>query len=614
MSKSEDKTNLNDGPILHVVVVGFHHKKGCQVEYSYPPLIDGEPVNSQEIPDEWKHLPSLALPDGAHNYEKDTIYFHLPARGNSKQTVYGISCYRQMASEALINRSSDVTRGSVQKSVCVISTLPLYGLIQAKLALITHAYFDERDFSQVSLLQETYQNLSQSLTQTLLSGSQVFLGLSARDFVLTFKHKALLLFKLMLLERKVRMIEQGLKHAASVNSAKKYSSDMKLNSENDFVEVQYTKSPLIMNEEQNETDNVNKSPVEIASSVQNLQYNRNEDSISAVHNLRKKNNYSITNENEDKSLNINENSTLNELESMLEKESKEKVDLTKSKLQFCHDEDMCDTNVEPHSPSSLNSLKLDDCGLPLDVNVRSFVFGATNVLFKQKKHLLDVIVEINDGKVEIIDPELKKQLQLSMEDLRFADYLVRHVGEGNGETDEDVFLDGTGWEGGDEWLRAQFKWYLLSLLRSSQLESKQHNAFDIDAMFNLLLANSWHYGNKEFECFNSSFVSAWKTTHNYKMWMSGNHMGILEVNPGHPFHGNISMADMKLRLSHSMSSSEKGRKINQAVSSTGRYVSQTGKAVGKFEVLVVFGDAGENILDALMLPFLVAGLCHPFNT
>jgi hypothetical protein len=26
-------------PVLHVLVVGFHHKKGCLVEYAYPPLL-----------------------------------------------------------------------------------------------------------------------------------------------------------------------------------------------------------------------------------------------------------------------------------------------------------------------------------------------------------------------------------------------------------------------------------------------------------------------------------------------------------------------------------------------------------------------------------------------
>ena len=41
-----------------------------QVEFSYPPLIEGNSYESHEIPEEWKHIPSLALPDGAHNYQK----------------------------------------------------------------------------------------------------------------------------------------------------------------------------------------------------------------------------------------------------------------------------------------------------------------------------------------------------------------------------------------------------------------------------------------------------------------------------------------------------------------------------------------------------------------
>lgn len=48
--------------------------------------------------------------------------------------------------------------------------------------------------------------------------------------------------------------------------------------------------------------------------------------------------------------------------------------------------------------------------------------------------------QVDDGKIEIIDPELKKQLNLTTEDLRFADHIVRHVMEDR----QDVFLDGTG--------------------------------------------------------------------------------------------------------------------------------------------------------------------------
>lgn len=60
--------------------------------------------------------------------------------------------------------------------IFIYNLQPLFGLINAKLELITHAYFDERDFSQVALLEQTFNNLNSSLTQSLLEGTQVFLG------------------------------------------------------------------------------------------------------------------------------------------------------------------------------------------------------------------------------------------------------------------------------------------------------------------------------------------------------------------------------------------------------------------------------------------------------
>ncbi|MED6280929.1 late secretory pathway protein avl9, partial [Characodon lateralis] len=109
------------GPVLHIVVVGFHHKKGCQVEFSYPPLMPDEGHDSNLMPEEWKYLPFLALPDGAHNYQEDTVYFHLPPLDGDMKCVYGVSCYRQIEAKALKVRQADVTRETVQKSVCVLS-------------------------------------------------------------------------------------------------------------------------------------------------------------------------------------------------------------------------------------------------------------------------------------------------------------------------------------------------------------------------------------------------------------------------------------------------------------------------------------------------------------
>uniref|UniRef100_A0A8C6SLE9 AVL9 homolog (S. cerevisiase) n=1 Tax=Neogobius melanostomus TaxID=47308 RepID=A0A8C6SLE9_9GOBI len=154
-----------EGPVLHIVVVGFHHKKGCQVEFSYPPL----------VPD-WRYLPFLALPDGAHNYQEDTVFFHLPPLSAEQKCVYGVSCYRQIEAKTLKVRQADVTRETVQKSVCVLSRVPLYGLLQAKLQLITHAYFEEKDFSQISILKELYEHMNGSLRGSSVEGSQVYLG------------------------------------------------------------------------------------------------------------------------------------------------------------------------------------------------------------------------------------------------------------------------------------------------------------------------------------------------------------------------------------------------------------------------------------------------------
>lgn len=78
--------------------------------------------------------------------------------------------------QKLKNRTSDITRGTVQKSVCVLSTLPLYGHIQVKMALITHAYFEEGDFSKVSLLEDTYHHLNSCMSGDSQIPPQIFVG------------------------------------------------------------------------------------------------------------------------------------------------------------------------------------------------------------------------------------------------------------------------------------------------------------------------------------------------------------------------------------------------------------------------------------------------------
>lgn len=178
MTEEENKKEKREGSelsdmddeesqLLYIMVVGFHHKKGCQLEFVYPTddrriqrlsaanscssggMDESAGGNSggnggngdlYKLPKRWRHLPSLALPDGSHNYTTDYVFFHLEddndeneddadhgqrkensndclvvdANGNdvktsldvekrSRSTVFGVSCYRQInASEMLI--------------------------------------------------------------------------------------------------------------------------------------------------------------------------------------------------------------------------------------------------------------------------------------------------------------------------------------------------------------------------------------------------------------------------------------------------------------------------------------------------------------------------------
>ncbi|OAD58837.1 Late secretory pathway protein AVL9 like protein, partial [Eufriesea mexicana] len=566
------------GPILHVIVVGFHHKKGCQVEYSFPPLVPEAP---NECPLGWKYLPTLALPDGSHNYDEDTVYFHLPSLNNPKRTIYGISCFRQIPVEKLKNRTSDITRGTVQKSVCVLSTLPLYGHIQVKMALITHAYFEEGDFSKVSLLEDTYHHLNSCMSCESQIPPQIFVGLSARDFILQFRHKVLLLFKLLLLEKKIvfyqspvqplcaailtllslypGMIEHGLQQAACVRPSRPMSPIPTFDEEE-----------ISINSIGNNLSSTNCIKDSISDRV-TVHINGNSDRNTlcindnkAIETMEEENNSVYSSKPNDNihrvqsinTITLSTTDTDNTLPRDTSNDALSDARLTNNITQIAHvNPELCGLplNIFTKGYLCLPYLSLPYLDLLADINVRGYIVGATNVLFKQKKQLIDVLVEVENTRIETSDPELRRQLHLTTEDLRFADYIVRHVAEPR----KDIFLDGVGWEGGDEWIRTQFRVYLLSMLRTSmQQDSRQCD----------------HY--------NSAFMTAWRSTNNYKIWNSSNKPEINNIEPGHPFAGQLSVQDMKLRLSHTMQNTESGRKLNQAMASTGRAVATTGKAVG----------------------------------
>ncbi|KAK2495718.1 hypothetical protein MC885_001457, partial [Smutsia gigantea] len=426
---------------------------------------------------------------------------------------------------------------------------PLYGLLQAKLQLITHAYFEEKDFSQISILKELYEHMNSSLGGISLEGSQVYLGLSPRDLVLHFRHKVLILFKLILLEKKpncspmlyvLGMIEHGLSDSSQYRPRKSMSEDAGLQESNlptdDFVSVS---APDISNTDLGMVKKIMTGNHGEDSAIRTEQpLFQVEDESSKGQESSDTNQYlkppsrpspeSSESDWETLDPSILEDPTLKEREQVGSEQ-------TDSLLKESVPSDSPPITVQPQAntgqvvliPGLISGLEEDQYGMPLaiftkgylclpymalqqhhllsDVAVRGFVAGATNILFRQQKHLSDAIVEVEEALIQIHDPDLRKLLNPTTADLRFADYLVRHVTENR----DDVFLDGTGWEGGDEWIRAQFTVYIHALLAATlQLDNEK------------ILSD---YG--------TTFVTTWKNTHNYRVWNSNKHPALAEINP-----------------------------------------------------------------------------------
>ena len=211
------------------MVVSFHHRNGPQVDYCYPPLrasdqqskhptdnsnVESPVINSTpvELPKEWSFMPFICLPDGAHSSTEEFIYFHLPESQHYKP-LFGLACFRQINASELVKKTADITRTKVQKSVVLLATFPILGSIRNKLGLVTEAFFGQKDFSQLDMINDLYDNLAVTIKFPISDG-MLFMGLSVREFVYKFKQKTLQLVKLLLLGKRILFFGQRVEKAS----------------------------------------------------------------------------------------------------------------------------------------------------------------------------------------------------------------------------------------------------------------------------------------------------------------------------------------------------------------------------------------------------------------
>ncbi|KAE8360514.1 transport protein Avl9-domain-containing protein [Aspergillus caelatus] len=184
-----------------VMVIDFHHARGPEIELCF-----GEDGTDPATENDWSLLPFMALSDGAHMSTEEFSYFTLRRKETATEpatSLFGISCARQIDSNLLLYRPSDVTRSTVQKAVVVVTDSPQsLGQLREKLSIVTSAWFAQRDFSDIDILKKFRESLVINLNKDETSKDQN-LGLSLREMIHEFKYQTLVLFKALLLQPKM---------------------------------------------------------------------------------------------------------------------------------------------------------------------------------------------------------------------------------------------------------------------------------------------------------------------------------------------------------------------------------------------------------------------------
>ncbi|KAG5638741.1 hypothetical protein H0H81_010551 [Sphagnurus paluster] len=113
-----------------------------------------------------------------------------------------VICNQQIAASLLLVKAADVTRSTVQKAVVVLASKPVFGPIRAKLGVVTTALFNQKDFTDASILAQFADSLELSI-RGQLTESGLYMGTSLREFVHVFRQRTLLLVKALMLQKRI---------------------------------------------------------------------------------------------------------------------------------------------------------------------------------------------------------------------------------------------------------------------------------------------------------------------------------------------------------------------------------------------------------------------------
>lgn len=98
--------------------------------------------------------------------------------------------------------------------MAIIDSPQFFGQLKERLSIVTKAWFAQRDFTDITILQDFQESLAKSFKDQEDERDQFF-GLSLREMIHEFKHQTLVLFKCLLLQPKVRQMMTSIRHNGS---------------------------------------------------------------------------------------------------------------------------------------------------------------------------------------------------------------------------------------------------------------------------------------------------------------------------------------------------------------------------------------------------------------
>ena len=210
-------SKITSNPILYIAVISFHQKKGSIIEFTYPEkeeLLSNEntlnyikslSISENDTPSSIidninNQLTYLCLPDGSHICESDSQFFLIQ---NYSKILFGISTYRQLQiNQDLKEDEFENSRNCLQKSICVISKIPLFGPMASKLSVTMSAYFNQSSLKDKNIIKELFLNYDIVRFKSI-NILEILDSFSLKRLFFFTKDKIFELIKLVMLEKNI---------------------------------------------------------------------------------------------------------------------------------------------------------------------------------------------------------------------------------------------------------------------------------------------------------------------------------------------------------------------------------------------------------------------------